>query len=92
MGTAAFGRPTEQRGGELEKVMSSKRKFAGWTIAIGAALGAVLGAMAGNMGVWLAVGVAIGLAMGSAFRTKQPDCPQCAELHQSHETEQRRAS
>ena len=65
--------------------MSSNRKFAGWTIALGAALGAVLGAMAGNMGVWLAVGVAIGVALGAAFRPKQPECPQCAAMHRSHQ-------
>ena len=72
--------------------MNGKRKFAGWTIALGAALGAVLGAMAGNMGVWLAVGVAIGLALGASFRPKRPECPQCAALHQSDQTVEKRAS
>ena len=72
--------------------MNSKRKYAGWTIALGAALGAVLGAIAGNMGVWLAVGVAIGLALGTTFRPKQPDCPQCTALHQSHREIEKRAS
>jgi len=80
-----LARPAEQSEGELEKVMSSNRKFAGWTIALGAALGAVLGAMAGNVGVWLAVGVAIGVALGASFRPKQPACPQCAATHRSHE-------
>ena len=92
MGTAGFGRPAAQSEAELEKVMSSNRKFAGWTIALGATLGAVLGAVAGNMGAWLAVGVAIGLALGAAFRPKQPDCPQCAALHQSHRTIEKRVS
>ena len=85
MGTGAFARPAEQSKAELEKVMSSNRKFAGWTIALGAALGAVLGAMAGNMGVWLAVGVAIGLALGASLRPKQPNCPHCEAMQRSHE-------
>ncbi len=65
--------------------MTSKQKFGGMTIALGAALGAVLGAVTGQMGVWLAVGVAIGVALGASMRRpKQPDCEHCAEIHRSH--------
>jgi hypothetical protein len=84
-GDGRFARPAKQSKAEVEKVMNRNRKFAGWTIALGAALGAVLGAMAGNLGVWLAVGVAIGVALGASFRPKQPECPQCAATHRSHE-------
>ncbi|HTS08791.1 MAG TPA: hypothetical protein VMP68_24695 [Candidatus Eisenbacteria bacterium] len=65
--------------------MTSKQKFGGVTIALGAALGAVLGAITGQMGVWLAVGIAIGVALGvSMRRPKQPECPHCAAIHRSH--------
>ncbi len=67
--------------------MTSKQKFGGITIALGAALGAVFGVMAGNMGVWLAVGVAIGLALGVRSRRKGPGCPECAAIHRTHEEE-----
>jgi hypothetical protein len=68
--------------------MTSKQKFGGMTIAVGAALGAVLGAITGQMGVWLAVGVAIGVALGASMRRpNQPECPHCAEIHRTHERE-----
>ena len=64
--------------------MNSKPKYAGVGIALGAALGAVLGVIAGHVGVWLAVGVAIGLALGAWVRRKGTECPECAQIHQSH--------
>jgi uncharacterized membrane protein YgaE (UPF0421/DUF939 family) len=67
--------------------MTGKSKYAGWTIALGAALGVVFGVMAGNMGVWLAIGVAIGVAIGASFRGKKTDCPECAVIHRTHEEE-----
>jgi hypothetical protein len=67
-------------------LMTSKQKFGGMTIALGAALGAVLGAITGQMGVWLAVGIAIGVAIGVSMRPPQkPECPHCAAMHRSHE-------
>jgi hypothetical protein len=73
--------------------MTGKSKHAGLGIALGAALGAVFGVIAGNVGAWLAIGVAIGVALGTSIRRKQPDCPQCAEMHQSHAAlQQRRTS
>jgi len=70
--------------------MKGKQKFSGMGLALGAALGAVFGVIAGNMGVWLAIGIAIGIVLGASVKKKQPDCPHCAELHQSHEAMQRR--
>jgi hypothetical protein len=65
--------------------MTSKQKFGGMTIAVGAALGAVLGAVTGQMGVWLAVGVAIGVALGvSMRRPDKRECPHCTAIHRSH--------
>lgn len=73
--------------------MTSKQKFGGLTIALGAALGAVFGVITGQMGVWLAVGVAIGLALGMSIRTKRPECPQCEAMHRLHApAEERRPS
>jgi len=65
--------------------MKNKSNHAGLGIALGAALGAVAGAMAGNMGVWLAIGVAIGMALGMAFRKNEPSCPECAQVHRTHQ-------
>ena len=65
--------------------MTNKSRLHGLGIALGAALGAVFGVMAGHVGIWLAVGVAIGLVMGASFRRKQPDCPQCAQMHRTHD-------
>ena len=65
--------------------MNNKPKYAGWVIAIGALIGAIAGALAGNMGLWLALGVAIGLAIGFSSRRKVTDCPQCEEVHRTHE-------
>ncbi|MFZ0863656.1 MAG: hypothetical protein ABR881_12260 [Candidatus Sulfotelmatobacter sp.] len=65
--------------------MTNKSKLNGLGIALGAALGAVFGVLAGHVGIWLAIGVAIGLVIGASFRRKQPDCPQCAQIHRAHE-------
>ena len=65
--------------------MTNKSKLNGLGIALGAALGAVFGVLAGHVGIWLAIGVAIGLVIGASFRLKQPDCPQCAQIHRAHE-------
>lgn len=65
--------------------MNGKSKLTGLGIALGAALGAVFGVVAGHMGVWLAIGVAIGVALGASFRRRPVDCPQCQELHRTHE-------
>ncbi len=65
--------------------MTNKSKYAGVGIALGAALGAVFGVLAGNMGVWLVIGVAIGVLIGASFRGKPKNCPQCAQIHRSHE-------
>ena len=72
--------------------MDRKPKYAGLGIALGAALGAVLGVIAGNVGVWLALGVAIGVALGATIRRKEPQCPECAEIHRGHEEIVRRSS
>jgi len=48
-------------------------------------LGTVFGVLAGHVGVWLAVGVAIGMALGATIRRKQTECPECAEIHRTHE-------
>ncbi len=65
--------------------MTTKSKLTGFGILLGAALGAVFGLLAGNMGVWLAVGVAIGVLIGASFRSKEPGCPRCAQMHRTHE-------
>ena len=72
--------------------MTSKSKHTGMGLALGAALGAVFGVLAGHVGAWLAIGVAIGMLLGASLRSKQPECPQCAALHQSHQAVQRRSS
>ena len=65
--------------------MTNKSKYAGVGIALGAALGAVFGVLAGNMGLWLVIGVAIGVLIGASFRGKPTHCPQCAQIHRTHE-------
>jgi lipoprotein signal peptidase len=65
--------------------MTNKSKHAGLGIAMGAALGAVFGVLAGNMGVWLIIGVAIGVFIGLSVPRKQKDCPQCAQVHRTHD-------
>jgi hypothetical protein len=69
--------------------MTSKPKYAGWGIALGAALGAVAGVLAGNMGVWLAIGVAIGVVIGFSSRRKPTECPECEAIHRSHDLSNR---
>ena len=64
--------------------MTSKR-YSGLGIALGAGLGVVLGVAVGHVGVWLPIGVAIGMLLGASFRRKPVECPQCAELHRTHE-------
>jgi hypothetical protein len=66
--------------------MASKPKHTGLGIALGAALGAVAGVLAGHFAIWLGIGIAIGMVLGATFRRKQYDCPECAVLHQKHET------
>ena len=65
--------------------MTSKPKYTGLGLALGAALGAVFGVVAGHMGVWLAIGLAVGIVIGATLRRREPQCPECAELHRSHE-------
>ncbi len=65
--------------------MTSKPKYAGWGIALGAMLGAVFGVLAGHMGIWLAIGIVIGMLLGASFRRSQQACPECAALHRVHE-------
>ena len=72
--------------------MSSKSKYPGLAIALGAALGIIFGVLAGNMGVWLAIGVAIGVALGAAWNSKTPECPQCTAMHHSHVPVEKRLS
>ena len=72
--------------------MTNKSKHTGLGLALGAALGAVFGVIAGHMGVWLAVGLAIGILLGASFRSREPQCPQCAAIHRSHEEAVRRQS
>jgi hypothetical protein len=69
--------------------MTNKSKHTGLGIALGAALGAGAGVLAGHVAVWLGIGIAIGMALGAAFRGKQRDCPECAVIHQKHETGRR---
>ena len=90
MGTGAFARPAKH--GEMEvgaDFMANKSNYAGWGLALGAVLGAVFGVLAGHVGAWLAIGVAIGMMLGATYRRKETDCPQCAEIHQSHEAKTR---
>jgi hypothetical protein len=65
--------------------MADKRKLTGLGIALGAALGTVVGVLAGHVAVWLAIGIAIGMAIGASLRAKQTECPECAQLHRTHE-------
>ena len=69
--------------------MTNKSKYTGLGIALGAALGAALGVAAGHLAIWLAVGVAIGMVIGASFRGRQNECPECAVIHQKHETRTR---
>ena len=71
------------------KEMASKSKHTGLGIALGAVLGAAAGVLAGHIAVWLGIGIAIGMALGASFRSKQNDCPECAVIHQKHETRTR---
>ncbi len=72
--------------------MTNKSKYTGLGIALGAALGAAFGVMAGHVAVWLAIGVAIGMVLGATARTRQPECPECAVIHQAHEGLQKKTS
>ena len=72
--------------------MSSKSKYPGLAIVLGAAMGIIFGVLAGNMGAWLAIGVAIGVAIGAAWRKRTPECPQCVAMHRSHAGVHRRLS
>jgi hypothetical protein len=65
--------------------MKSKSHLTGWGIALGAAVGVALGVAAGHVAIWMAIGVAIGMALGSTLRRKTVDCPECAEVHRTHE-------
>jgi lipoprotein signal peptidase len=64
--------------------MQSKPKYSGLGLAMGAALGTAFGVVAGHIGVWLGIGVAIGMVLGTSIRRKEPECPHCAAMHQSH--------
>ncbi|HKT90025.1 MAG TPA: hypothetical protein VJQ59_16390 [Candidatus Sulfotelmatobacter sp.] len=72
--------------------MQSKPKYSGLGLVLGAALGAAFGVVAGHIGVWLGIGVAIGIMLGASIRRKEPECPHCAVLHQSHNAMQKRVS
>jgi hypothetical protein len=72
--------------------MTNKPKYTGLGIALGAALGAAFGVIAGHVAIWLAIGVAIGMVLGATVRTRQPQCPECAAMHQGHEGVQKRSS
>ena len=86
VGTGAFARPAERSEAAFRsKVMTNKSKLNGLGIALGALLGAVFGVVAGHVGIWLAIGVAIGMLLGASLRRKPADCPQCAQIHRSHE-------
>jgi hypothetical protein len=67
----------------------NKSKYTGLGIALGAALGAVAGVMAGHVAIWLGIGIAIGMVLGASVRGKHNDCPECAAIHQAHETKNR---
>jgi len=75
--------------GKQEWIMTNKSKHTGLGIALGAALGAVAGVLAGHIAVWLGIGIAIGMALGASFRSKEGECPECAALHRTHETNQK---
>jgi type IV secretory pathway TrbD component len=64
----------------------NKSKNTGLGIALGAALGAVAGVLAGHIAIWLGVGIAIGMVLGASFRRTAKECPECAAIHQKHET------
>jgi|HubBroStandDraft_1064217.scaffolds.fasta_scaffold17253_5 hypothetical protein len=67
----------------------NKPKYTGLGIALGAALGAVAGVMAGHIAIWLGIGVAIGMVLGASVRRVESVCPECAAVHQAHETKRR---
>jgi uncharacterized membrane protein YoaK (UPF0700 family) len=67
----------------------NKSNYTGLGIALGAALGAVAGVTAGHIAIWLGLGIAIGMVLGASFRSRHNDCPECAAIHQAHETKNR---
>lgn len=69
--------------------MANKSNLTGLGITLGAVLGAVAGVMAGHIAIWLGIGVAIGMVLGATFRGRHRDCPECAVIHQAHETRHR---
>ncbi|HLW83875.1 MAG TPA: hypothetical protein VKR60_01590 [Candidatus Sulfotelmatobacter sp.] len=69
--------------------MANRSNLTGLGIALGAALGAVAGVMAGHIAIWLGVGIAIGMVLGASVRGGRRDCPECAEIHQTHEMKRR---
>ena len=73
------------QGGIWSKVMTNKSKHTGLGLALGAALGAVFGMLAGHVGAWLAIGIAIGMLLGATTQRKEPECPECAQVHRTHE-------
>jgi hypothetical protein len=66
--------------------MANKSKLTGLGIALGAALGAVAGVLVGHIAIWLGIGIAIGMALGASFHRAEEKCPECAVIHQKHET------
>jgi hypothetical protein len=70
----------------------NKSNYTGLGIALGAALGAVAGVMAGHVAIWLGLGIAIGMVLGASFRGRHNDCPECAEIHQTHGMKRRNES
>ena len=69
--------------------MKSQSKHTGVGVALGAALGAVAGVLAGHVAIWLGIGIAIGMALGATFHRTENACPECAVIHQKHETKNR---
>jgi uncharacterized membrane protein YgaE (UPF0421/DUF939 family) len=69
--------------------MASKPTHTGIGIALGAALGAVAGVLAGHIAIWLGIGIAIEMVLGASFRRAEHPCPECAVIHQKHETKNR---
>jgi uncharacterized membrane protein YoaK (UPF0700 family) len=65
--------------------MATKSNHAGLGIAVGAALGAVAGVLVGHIAIWLGVGIAIGMLLGATLRRSEWRCPECAEIHRSHQ-------
>jgi uncharacterized membrane protein YoaK (UPF0700 family) len=65
--------------------MTNKSKYTGLGIALGAALGAVAGVLAGHIAVWLGIGIVIGMALGASFRRTGKECPECAQIHRTHQ-------